>query len=70
MEILIVAYAEDDRVAWERVLTDSEARKARVLADVPDADRDLGIAYPLTEADARTIADVPRGLAYFLEACH
>ena len=24
----------------------------------------------VTLGDARTIADVPRGLAYFLEACH
>ena len=68
MEISIVGYGADDRVAVEKVVPPDVVAKARQLANVPADDPDLVTAYPLTEAQARAIADVPPGFAYFLEA--
>jgi Cytotoxic len=68
LEVLIVGYGLDDRVAWEAPVAKRRIAKARTLAHVPDDDRDLALAYPLTEAAARALSpDVPPGLAYFLE---
>jgi len=66
--IRIVGYGADDKVAVERAVPPSDVRKARKLAKVPADDPDLALAYSLTEAAARELADVPPGFVYFLEA--
>jgi antitoxin (DNA-binding transcriptional repressor) of toxin-antitoxin stability system len=68
LEVLIVGYGADDLVAVEKSVPPEAVRKARKLANVPADDPDLALAYPLTEAQAREIADVPPGFSYFLEA--
>lgn len=68
LEMLIVGYGADGRVAVERTLPRDVQRLARKLANVPADDPDLALAYPLTEDAARKIADVPPSFTYFLEA--
>ena len=63
----IVGYDEEELVVAVPVAA-GKLGAARALAKVPASDPDLAKAYPLTEEQARKIADVPPGLSYFLEA--
>lgn len=63
----IVGYNAREEIAIEAPVPTRKLREARKLARVPETDSELLGAYPLSEAAAQTIADVPPGLSYFLE---
>ena len=64
-EVRIVGY-DVDELAIDVLVPTGKLGTARTLAQVPETTSPLG-AYPLSEAAARQIADVPPGLSYFLE---
>ena len=63
----IVGYDDEELVVAVPVPA-GKLGAARALAKVPASDSDLAKAYPLTEDQAREIANVPPGLSYFLQA--
>ena len=64
--VAVVGYGADSLIAIERVITGELIATARRLAKVPDDDPILSVAYRLSEADARSLVDIPLGLSYFL----
>jgi len=63
----IIGYGPDERVAFERVVPDELAYRARALARVPDDGHVIAAPYPLSETAARELVEVRPGLVYFLE---
>jgi hypothetical protein len=75
VEVSIVGYdRQTERLAVEHPVPPAAVTAAMLIANVPPTDPDLIGAYPLTEEQARQIAEVanisiePAQFDYFLEA--
>lgn len=70
----IVGYDASDRISFQRDIPIGCMSAVKLVAHIPRSDPDALGAYPLSRAQASTIANVlhtslPKGVTFFLQPC-
>ncbi len=68
MKVILEGFGFDDRLAYERDLTDAEVEACKAYAGKDDPE--MAYCYPLgllsTDLASRLVVDAPGGLSYFI----